>query len=107
MQIFKKSIPNLDFFIFLDTICLRTEKYFLFDLNAFKKLIFYGSYDEFKTDLMEYYYPSKLFYIERELTYNSFTNILRQICKNNNILFTSEVKYINSKYTIIYYIYFD
>lgn len=107
MQIFKKPVPNLDFFIFLDTICLRTDKYFLFDQNAFKKLVFQDSYDEFKTYLMEYYYPSKLFYIERDLTYNSFTNILRQICKNNDIMFTSEVKYINSKYNIIYYIYFD
>jgi hypothetical protein len=107
MQIFKKSIPNLDFFTYLDSICLRTDKYFLFDHNAYKKLVFQDSYRDFKEYLTEFYFPSKVFYIERELTYNSFTNTLRQICKNNGISFNSEVKYINSKYTIIYYIYFD
>ena len=28
-----------------------------------------------------------LFYIERKMTYKSFTNIIRQICKYNNIMF--------------------
>ena len=107
MHIFKTPICNLDFFDFLDTICLRTDKYFLFDMNAFKKMVYQDSYVEFKNHLKQHYYPSKIYYLERELTYTSFTTILRHICKSNSISYSSETRYSNSNYNIIYYIYFD
>ena len=37
---------------------------------------------------------------------NSFTNIIRQICKANNIMFSSNIRYSESNYNIEYYIYF-
>ena len=107
MQIFQTPICNLDFFNFLDTICLRTDKYFLFDNNAFKKMVYQNSYPELKEMLMKHYYPSKRHYLERELTYTSFTTIIRHICKSNHISFSSETRYNNSRYNIVYYIYFD
>jgi hypothetical protein len=107
MNVFKTPISNLDFFNFLETICLRTDKYFLFDNNAFKKMIYQDSYSEFKTFLESHYHSSKRKYLERELTYNSFTTILRHICKANCISYATQMKYVNSKYNINYYIYFD
>lgn len=106
IQLFKKNIPKEYLFEFLEKICLKTDKYYLFDLNSFKKMIFYNYFDEFKNAIKSYYNLSKRFYIERKLVYNSFTNIIRQICKSNNIMFTSQIKYNESKYNIDYFIYF-
>lgn len=104
-QLFKKIIPKNFLFDLLEKVCLKTDKYYLFDLNAFKKLVFYEYYDEFKRTIKPYYNLSKQFYVERKLSYNSFTNILRQICKSNNIMFTSQIKYNESKYNIDFLVY--
>ena len=39
------------------------------------------------------------------MTYKSFTNIIRQICKQNLIQYTTEMKYNESKYNIVFKIY--
>ena len=76
-------------------------------MNAFRKMLFYNYHAEFCETIKNYYHLSKQFYLERKMTYNSFTTILRQICKNNNIMFTSQIKYNESKYNIDYLIYFS
>ena len=76
-------------------------------MNAYRKMLFYSYYEEFCEKLKDYYHLSKQFYLERKMTYNSFTTILRQICKHNNIMFTSQIKYNESKYNIDYLIYFQ
>jgi tRNA G18 (ribose-2'-O)-methylase SpoU len=106
-QIFKNDVPNNYFYSFLDKICLKTEKYYLIDMNAFRKMLFYNYHEEFCETLKQYYHLSKQFYVDRKMTYNSFTTIVRQICKNNNIMFTSQIKYNESKYNIDYLIYFS
>ena len=105
-QIFRKSVPPSILFDLLDKITLKTDKYYLVDMNAYRKLIYNDYHNQFVDDLVEYYHISKLFYIQRKMTYNSFTNIIRQICKTNNIMFTSQIKYNESKYSIDYLIYF-
>ena len=105
-QIFKNNVPNEVLFSLLDQICLKTEKYYLIDLNAFKKMVFHKLHEPFLNSLYEYYHVSKQFYLTREFTYNSFTNILRQICKSNAVMFTSNIKYNESKYNIDYFVYF-
>jgi hypothetical protein len=105
-QLFKKNIPNEYLFELLEKICLKTEKYYLIDLNAFRKLVFYNYFEEFKNKIKPHYCLSKQFYIERKLVYNSFTNIIRQICKSNNIMFTSQIKYNESKYNIDFFVYY-
>jgi len=104
-QLFRKIIPKDILFDLLEKVCLKTDKYYLFDLNAYKKLVFYEYYERFKRAIRPYYNLSKQFYVERKLTYNSFTNILRQICKSNNIMFTSQIKYNESKYNIDFLVY--
>jgi len=105
-QIFKKNVPIEILFLLLDQVCLKTEKYYLIDSNAFKKMVFHKLHEPFLTSLFEYYHISKQFYLTREFTYNTFTNILRQICKSNTIMFTSNIKYNESKYNIDYFVYF-
>ena len=105
-QLFRKLLPNNIIFELLDNICLKKEKYYIIDINSFKKMIFHNLHTEFIKTLKEYYHTSKQFYITRDFSFNSFTNIIRQICKNNNIMFSSNIRYSESNYNIEYYIYF-
>jgi len=105
-QIFRKPITNELLFDLLEKVCFKTDKYYLVDINAYKKLIFHNYHVEFCEQLKDYYNLSKLFYVERKMVYNSFTNIVRQICKLNIIMFASQIKYNESKYNIDFFIYF-
>ena len=105
-QIFKKQISINILYELLELISLKTDKYYLIDLSAYKKMIFQNLHEDFLINVKDYYHTSKKFYIEREFTYNSFTNIIRQICKSNEITFQSCIKYNSSKYNIDYFIYF-
>ena len=105
-QIFKKNIPNDLIFNLLDSICMKNEKHYIFNIEAFKKGIFKESISIFLNDCKPYYHISKKKYLEKKLTYNSFTTILRQICNFNKITYTSQIKYDKSEYNIIYYIYY-
>ena len=105
-QIFKKNIPNELIFNLFDSICMKNEKHYIFNTEAFKKGIFKESIPNFLNDCKPYYHISKKIYLERKLTYNTFTTILRQICNFNKIKYTSQIKYDKSRYDIIYYIFY-
>lgn len=105
-QLFKSDIPPQLLFNLLEKVCLKTDNYYLFDINAYKKIIFHGYEKEFCEHMKDFYHYGKQFYVTRQMTYKSFTNILRQICKNASIMHTSQMKYNESKYNIIFYIYF-
>jgi hypothetical protein len=105
-QLFCTLFPNNILFELLEKICLKKDKYFVFDINAYKIMLFHNLNEPFLNTIIDYYYSSKQFYITRKLTYNSFTTIIRQICKNNCIMFNSKTKYTESKYDIEYHIYF-
>ena len=105
-QIFKTEIPNNILFDMLETICLKTDKYYFIDVTAYKKLMFLDQHKAFIETIREYYHLSKRFYLDREFTYSSFTNIIRQICKHGNIRIESEVKYNHSKYFINFFVYY-
>jgi hypothetical protein len=105
-QIFKKHI-NIDIlFNFLDKICLKTTKYYIFNKIAFKKGLFTEDIHTFINDCNPYYHNSKQKYLTKPLTYNGFTTIIRQICNINKTIYTSQIKYEHSSYDIVYYIYF-
>lgn len=105
-QIFKNQIPTNIFFELLDKICLKNEKHYIFNIDSFKKGVYNAEIQKFIILCNPYYHISKRKYLERKLTHNSFTTILRQICKFNNIKYTSEIKYDKSSYDIVYYIYY-
>ena len=105
-QIFKKNLPNEVLFTLLDSMCLKNEKHYTLNIEAFKKGVFKETVQKFITDCTPYYHLSKRKYLERKLTYNSFTTILRQICNFNKITYTSQILYDKSSYCIVYYVYF-
>ena len=104
-QIFKTQVDIQLLFDLLEKVCIKTDKYYLVDMNAYRKLVYHEYYDAFSKLILNNYHLSKQFYITRKLTYNSLTNIIRQICKSNNIMFTSQLKYNESQYNIDYMIY--
>ena len=106
-QIFRKDVPNELLFELLEKVCIKYEKYYYLDFNAFQKIKFYNYHLEFCQSLKEYYHLSKYLYLDRPFTYNSFTTIVRQICKNNSIMFSSKMKYNESDYNIDYFVYYN
>jgi hypothetical protein len=104
-QIFKTPIPNELLIKLLDNIAIKTEKCYLLNNNSYKKGMFNNLIEEFIKQCIPYYHVSKLKYLERKISYNSFITIIRQICNFNKITYTSEIKYVKSTYDILYYIY--
>ena len=105
-QIFKSEVPQESFFSFLDKICTKTDKFYVFNNCAYKKGNLLDVITPFLEECKPHYHLSKLKYIEKKLTYNSLTTILRQICNFIKVRFTSQIKYEKSTYNIIYYFYF-
>jgi hypothetical protein len=106
-QIFKKKIPNEYLFELLDKICVKNKDYYLINIISFKK----GTYNNYIKDFFDlcrdYYHISKRKYIDKTITYNYFTTVVRQICNFNKIIYKKEIKYDRSSYDINYYVYFN
>ena len=105
-QIFRSNIQSEKLFGLLELCCIKYEKYYLFDNNAFRKMIYNNQHISFLEGILNNYHLSKQFYVTRKITHNSFVNIIRQICKSNEIMYNSQIKYNESKYNIDYLIYF-
>jgi hypothetical protein len=103
-QIFKKNVPNEILFDILNEICVKNEKYYIFNVDSFRKGVYKELIPKFLDTCKPYYHISKRKYLEKKLTFNSFITVLRQICNFNNITYTSQIKYDKSDYSIIYYI---
>jgi hypothetical protein len=104
-QTFKSQIPNDMFFNFLDVICNETDKYYIYNNESYKRGIMGNDITNFLEKCRPFYHLSKRIYLDKKLTYNSLTTVIRQICKYNKITFASQIKYDKSDYTISYYIY--
>ena len=114
-KIFKKKIPPELLYHLLDELCTKTiredekQNYYLFCPDAFRKGMYLDKITSFLKHLQdeEYYHLSqKKYIIQDPITYNGFTTIIRQICKSNNIAFSSQIQYLQSNYSILYKIYY-
>lgn len=104
-QIFKTEVPNETLFNLLENICMKNEKHYILNSDSFKKGIFNKSIENFLEICKPYYHNSKKNYLEKKMTYNTFTTVIRQICNHNKLTYTSQIKYNKSSYDIIYIIY--
>lgn len=105
-QTFKTKIDKSLLFAFLERICEKKDKYFVFDLAAYKRGELTGDSTIFRTEIRPYYYESKQFYVNRDPCYSHMCTILRQICNANSIMFSTKIIYNKSKFNIPYNIYF-
>lgn len=104
-QIFVKPVPQDLIYDLLDKVATKTDKYYIMDIDTYKRVKFYELHKDFISTMASYYHLSKKFYVERPLTYTTFVNIIRQVCRSNKVTFTSKIKYNDSTYNIEYYIY--
>ena len=105
-QIFKYPVPPNILFEFLESICVKKDKYYVFDKSTFKKASYKNILPAFYKALADYYYLAKRKYLDNPTNYNSLCTIIRQICKFNTISCVSNIKYSNSTYEIVYFIYY-
>ena len=105
-QLFKENIPMTILYDFLEKICVKdtVNNWFIFSKSAFKKAEIYNLLTSFKEEIKPYYYTSKQYYIDRDLTFIRFTTVIKQICNLNNIEIISKIIYNKSKYEMEYYI---
>ena len=108
-QIFKQDISDKVLFDFLSNINMNTNKtdnYYIINKNSFKLAKMKKILDSFLEQIKDCYHKSKQYYVNRKLNYTKFITIIRQICKHNNIPYTSDIQYNKSTYEIQYYVYF-
>ena len=105
MQIIKPIYFKDLFYEFLNKISIKDNNLYHINNYVFKKSLIDNNLQNFLEELKKYYYKSKIFYLTREMKYNNFLTILRQICKHHNIKYEKKVNYIKSVYNIEYYIY--
>ena len=104
-QIFKTNPPIEAFLIFFREFGEFKNKKYILSKTLFKKAKMKEKILPFVDLVKPHYYNSKLFYVEREMTYKNFVTIIRQICKLYAIGFVSSIKYSKSKYEINYSIF--
>lgn len=103
-QLFKNDIPNPLLFDFLASSCKMNEYFYEFDINSFKRAKFNNTLQSFCDSIQPFYYTPKQKYVTCDHKFTKFITIIRQICKHNNIPYTSKIKYSNNTYFITYYI---
>jgi hypothetical protein len=108
-QLFKSEVPIHLLHELLNNICERNENEYgeyIVNMESFKKGMYLSLIVPFFQTLLPYYFDSKKKYVEKQnITYNSFTTVLRQLCNFHHVAYTSEIKYYKSNYNIVYKIY--
>jgi hypothetical protein len=111
LQVFKEMVPDEIVLNFLLKICINNNNnnnnnIFVLSKVIFKKALLFNNIiiPEFIETIKPYYYPCKSYFINRQLTYNNFITIMKQLCNNNSEKFNCVSKkiYNNSKYEIEY-----
>lgn len=108
-QLFKNKISIQFLLDFLEKInCQKMDNFYIVDITAFKRSIYINALKPFLSELKEFYYPSKYRYIDPENTnQNKFNTIIRQICKYTNTHYEKKLRHDQSKYSVVYNIYFS
>jgi hypothetical protein len=108
-QLFKNKI-SIDLLLeFLEKInCQKMDNFYMVDITAYKRSIYINALKPFLSQLKEFYYPSKYNYINTEnMNQNKFNTIIRQICKYTNTHYEKKLRHDQSKYSVVYHIYFS
>ena len=105
-NILKDKIPINILVELLEQYCfLKTENYFVLDLETYKKIVLENKIAPFLEKVVPFYKKNKLNYVTRNIKYVYFLTLVRHICNSNNIQYTSSIYYNRSKHYIKYIIY--
>jgi hypothetical protein len=107
-QLFKNKISINILLDFLEKInCQKMENFYIVDITAYKRSIYINALKPFLSQLKEFYYPSKYNYIDPEtISQNKFNTVVRQICNYTNTHYEKKLRHDQSKYSVVYHIYF-
>ena len=75
---------------------------FVITKPLFKRAEIHNLIKPFLEAIKEHYYLSKQHYIDRQINYNNFITIIRQLCNVNDIKYESNIVYSKSDYEIEY-----
>jgi len=75
---------------------------FVITKALFKRAEIHNLIKPFLETIKEHYYLSKQHYIDRQINYNNFITIIRQLCNVNDIKYVSNIVYAKSNYEIEY-----
>ena len=107
-QLFKYSVNKKYFTDFIIKYCYNIKNNeFVFSLVSYKKAVYDNKIKELINTIKPCYHKSKQFYLERNVNYKNFLTILRQICSNLSISYSSQILYNKSKYNINYSIFLN
>jgi hypothetical protein len=108
-QLFKSKISIHFLLDFLEKInCQKMDNFYIVDITAYKRSIYINALIPFLYELRQFYYPSKYNYIDTEnMNQNKFNTIIRQICKYTNTHYEKKLRHDQSKYSVVYHIYFS
>lgn len=95
-QVIKPGLSSQILYDFLGDYILNNKLFITTSL--YKKLVTNNTYAIFLQKIEPFYYKSKQFYCTRDITYNRFLTILRQLCKNFKLAYTSKIMYYNAGY---------
>ena len=104
-QLFQK-IPNKQYIIDVIRHMTKYDKMMrkhIIGIYEFKKHYLFGYVQEFKDYITPFYYSAKGHYPLNMGTYRGFVTVLRQLCNLLEIEYTYKIKYMYSKYNIVYY----
>lgn len=105
-NILKEKIPLNILVELLDDYCfIKNEKYYVLDLDTYKKISLENKIQPFLEKIAPYYKKSKLNYVTRPMKFMYFLTLVRHICNSNNVQYTSNIYYNRSKHYIKYIIY--
>lgn len=107
-QLFKHNVDEKYFTEFIVKYCSNVKKNeYVFSLVSYKKAVYDNKIKELIEKIKPCYHKSKRFYLERNINYKNFLTILRQICTNLSLSYSSQILYNKSKYNINYSIYLN
>ena len=107
-QLFKYSVNEKYFTDFIIKYCSNVKNNeFVFSLVSYKKAVYDNKIKELIDTIKPCYHKSKQFYLERNINYKNFLTILRQVCSNLSISYSSKILYNKSKYNINYSIFLN
>lgn len=79
------------------------RKEYIIDYSLYKHIYQLGIINEFKNNLLQYYFDSKQNYPLNMSQYRGVNTVLRQLCRYLDIPYRYDIIYLNSKYNIRYY----
>lgn len=104
-QNFKEIVPYEYVLYIIQSLCNHENNYFFINDTIFKQNIFNNKISSILYELKDFYFDTKLKYIENGVKYKGFITIIRQLCKLWDIKYNNKIKYNKNKYDIEYYFY--